>query len=207
MCFLWYFQKHNQTPKNIFQNIFWNATKHLKIFSFSENSISGKYLFSGKYFTWTKQSLIKFRLRLVRVKVFLENILFFGNAIFRKGNVFMSLVAFPKMFRKIFSDVWLCSWKYHRKHIFYLLLTFSRLPNEYIISFISQNTNKTHKKKIIKSEQTKARSRSVRSALHAKIEASIAIAIGATALAGDVGGRWCRDRFSLSLSSIFQGRK
>ena len=25
--------------------------KHLKIFSFPENSISGKYLFSGKYFT------------------------------------------------------------------------------------------------------------------------------------------------------------
>ena len=61
----------------------------------------------------------------------------------------MCLVAFQKMFRKIFSGVWLCSWKYHRKHIFYLLLTFSRLPNEYIISFIPQyrNTNKTQKKK------------------------------------------------------------
>ena len=34
-------------------------------------------------------------------------------------------------------------------------LTFSRLPNEYIISFIPQyrNTNKTQKKKIIKSDQ------------------------------------------------------
>ena len=69
----------------------------------------------------------------------------------RKENVFMCLVVFQKMFRKIFSDVWLCSWKYRRKHIFYLLLTFSRLPNEYIISFIPQNTNKTQKKKIIKS--------------------------------------------------------
>ena len=58
----------------------------------------------------------------------------------------MCLVAFQKIFRKIFSDVWLCSWKYHRKHIFYLFLTFSRLPNEYIISFIPQNTNKTQKK-------------------------------------------------------------
>ena len=48
--------------------------------------------------------------------------LFFG-----KENVFMCLVAFQKMFRKIFSDVWLCSWKYHRKHIFYLLLTFSHI--------------------------------------------------------------------------------
>ena len=101
-----------------------------------------------------------------------------------KENVFMCLVAFQKMFRKIFSGIWLCSWKYHRKHIFYLLLTFShiflvakriyniihssiqkhkqnpekkssnlvtfsRLPNKYIISFILQyrNTNKTQKKK------------------------------------------------------------
>ena len=114
-------------------------------------------------------------------------------------------------------------------------LTFSRLPNEYIISFIPQNTNKTQKK-IIKFGQTKARSQSwskqstlraklqLRTALRAiaiaidvfviaitwrsthrmKIEALIAIAIviGATAAAGDVGGRWCR---SLSLS--LQGRK
>ena len=60
----------------------------------------------------------------------------------------MCLVAFQKMFWKIFSSVWLCSWKYHRKHIFYLLLTFSRLPNEYIISFIAQyrNTNKTQER-------------------------------------------------------------
>ena len=65
---------------------------------------------------------------------------------FRKKNVFMYLVAFQKMFRKIFFDVWLCSWKYHRKHIFYLLLTFSQLPNEYIISFIPKNTNKTQKR-------------------------------------------------------------
>ena len=75
----------------------------------------------------------------------------------------MCLVAFQKNFRKIFSDVWLCSWKYHRKHIFYLLLIFSRLPNEYIISFISQNTNKTQKK-IIKFEHF-AQLRSARSAL------------------------------------------
>ena len=44
-----------------------------------------------------------------------------------KENVFMCLVVFQKMFLKIFSDVWLCSWKYHRKHIFYLLLTFSHI--------------------------------------------------------------------------------
>ena len=57
MCFIYYFQQHNQTLENIFQNIFWNATKHLKIFSFPENSIFKKYLFSGKYFTWTKHNL------------------------------------------------------------------------------------------------------------------------------------------------------
>ena len=77
----------------------------------------------------------------------------------RKENVFMCLVAFQKMFRKIFSGVWLCSWKYFRKHIFYLLLTFSPLPNKYIISFIPQyrNKKKTQKKKIIKSSQIKRR--------------------------------------------------
>ena len=36
MCFLRYFQEHNQTSENIFRNIFWNATKHIKIFSFPE---------------------------------------------------------------------------------------------------------------------------------------------------------------------------
>ena len=39
----------------------------------------------------------------------------------------MYLVAFQKMFREIFSGIWLYSWKYHRKHIFYLLLTFSHI--------------------------------------------------------------------------------
>ena len=37
------FLRTQQTLENIFQNIFWNATKHLKIFSFPENSISRKY--------------------------------------------------------------------------------------------------------------------------------------------------------------------
>ena len=56
MYFLWYFQEHNQTSENIFRNFFWNATKHMKIFSFLKNSISGKYLFSGNAFTRTKRS-------------------------------------------------------------------------------------------------------------------------------------------------------
>ena len=77
---------------------------------------------------------------------------------FEKENVFMCLVAFQKMFWKIFSGIWLCSWKYHRKHIFYLLLTFSWLPNEYIISFLPQyrNTNKTQKKKKKKIHQIRS---------------------------------------------------
>ena len=57
MCFLWYFQEHKQTSENIFRNIFWNATKHMKTFSFPENSIFGKYLFSGNTFTRTKRRL------------------------------------------------------------------------------------------------------------------------------------------------------
>ena len=93
-----------------------------------------------------------FRLRLVRVKVFPENRYFQEMLFSGKENVFMCLVSFQKMFQKIFSDVWLCSWKYHKKHIFYLLLTFSQLPNEYIISFIPKNTNKTQKRSHFLSE-------------------------------------------------------
>ena len=55
------------------------------------------------------------------------------------------------MFWKIFSDVWLCSWKYHRKHIFYLLLTFShifsitkRIHNIIHFSKHKQNPEKNH---------------------------------------------------------------
>ena len=107
----------------------------------------------------------------------------------------MCLVAFKKMFRKIFSDVWLCSWKYYRKHIFYLLLTFSRLPNEYIISFIPKNTNKTQKK-IIKSGQTKARLRSTLRAIEASHDASD---VGGWRGAGDVA----ISSLSLSLSLFY----
>ena len=95
-----------------------------------------------KYVTRLVEFERTFRLCLVHVKYFPE-MLFSG-----KENIFKCLVAFQKMFWKIFSGVWLCSWKYHRKHIFYLLLTFSQLPKKYIISFIPQyrNTNKTQKK-------------------------------------------------------------
>ena len=72
-----------------------------------------------------------------------------------------------KNFRKIFSDVWLCSWKYHRKHIFYLLLTFSQLPNKHIMSFIPKITNKSQK----------------RSHFLGEITIAIAISIGEIAIA------------------------
>ena len=39
-----------QTPENIFQKIFWNVTKHMKIFSFPENSISEKWNIFRKCF-------------------------------------------------------------------------------------------------------------------------------------------------------------
>ena len=51
----------------------------------------------------------KLRLRLVHVKVFPENRYFPEMLFSGKENVFMCLVAFQKMFQKVFSDVWLCS--------------------------------------------------------------------------------------------------
>ena len=58
MGFLKYFQQHNQTLENIFQNILWNATNHLKIFSFPENIFTRKYFTLGKYFTFNQTSLV-----------------------------------------------------------------------------------------------------------------------------------------------------
>ena len=141
--------------------------------------------------------------------------------------------AFPE--KKMFSCVWLHFKKNFGKYFLMFgcilentikntfstycshFLTFSRLPNEYIISFISQNTNKTQKKNHqIRTNEGK-------------------IAIGAIVI-GEVGAsrdrakidtsredrsvnrdpcyrasQWCRDRFflspslslSLSLSLLF----
>ena len=54
---------------------------------------------------------------------------------------------------KNISGVWLCCWKYHRKYIFYILLTFSQIFSaaKQIYNFIpqSRNTNNTQKKKFI----------------------------------------------------------
>ena len=62
-----------------------------------------------------------------------------------KENIFKCLVAFQKIFWKIFSGVWLYSWKCSRKPIFIMFLTFSQLPNKYIIKSnktqINQNPN------------------------------------------------------------------
>ena len=93
-----------------------------------------------------------------------------------KENIFKCLVAFQKMFRKIFSDVWLCSWKYHRKHIFYLLLTFSHIfsVTKQIYNIIhsskhKQNPEKNHQIWTLRAIviSAKARSRSARLALRA----------------------------------------
>ena len=99
------------------------------------------------------------RLCLVHVKYFSENKYFSEMLFSGKENIFKCLVAFQKMFWKIFSSVWLCSWKYHRKYIFYLLFTFSQLPNKYIISFLNTETQKKQnpEKKFIKSGQIERR--------------------------------------------------
>ena len=79
-----------------------------------------------------------------------------------KENIFKCFVAFQKMFWKIFSDVLLCSWKYHRKHIFYLLVTLSHIfsATKQIYNIIHSSIQK-HKqnpeKNIIKSGQIKRR--------------------------------------------------
>ena len=76
MCFLWYSQEHNQTPENIFQNIFWNAIKHIKTFSFPKNSIFGKLNIFQKYF-YTNQTEPKERsFSNVGVEILLPSLMF-----------------------------------------------------------------------------------------------------------------------------------
>ena len=82
MCFLWYFQEHNQTSENIFRNIFWNATKHMKTFSFPKNSISKKYLFSENTFTQTPKlhfCVGRFTLHSYRLGVFLYYFIYLNS--------------------------------------------------------------------------------------------------------------------------------
>ena len=150
-----------------------------------------------------------------------------------KKNVFMCLVAFQKIFQKIFFDVWLCSWKYHRKHILYLLLTFSHIFSVakwlYNIIHSSKHKKKNPKKKNHQIRTLRCEGEIAIGAVGASREASIAIEASRDRRgAGDVGGQYRRARLwtisilssfflplslslalslSLSLSPIFQGRK
>ena len=122
----------------------------------------------------------------------------------------MCLVAFQKMFQKIFSGVWLCSWKYHRKHIFYLLLTFSHIFSvaKWIYNIIHSSIQKykqNPEKKIIKSGQIKRRRNRERwlgstrgcnwcGASRDRDRRKGEIAIGAVLCAIAIDGSWDRDR-------------
>ena len=59
------------------------------------------------------------RLCLVRIKYFPENKYFSEMLFSGKENIFQCLVAFQNIFWKIFSSVWLYSWKYSKKIQFY----------------------------------------------------------------------------------------
>ena len=136
------------------------------------------------------RNTIRLSLRLVRVKVFPENRYFPEMLFSRKENVFMCLVAFQKMFWKIFSDVWLCSWKYHRKHIFYLLLTFSHifLVTKWIHNIIHSSKHKQNPKK----------NRQIRTN-----EGQITISIGAIAIGEiSIADSDCAMRRSRSINAV-----
>ena len=81
-----------------------------------------------------KLGCVCFSVKYFQVKIFSGN-----------RNIFKCLVAFQKMFWKIFYGVWLYSWKYYKKHIFYFLLQFSHifLASKQIYSFnATKNQNK-----------------------------------------------------------------
>ena len=78
-----------------------------------------------------------------------------------KKNIFQCLVAFQNIFWKIFSGVWLYSWKYSKKPNFIMFLTFSCIfsASKQIYHQLQQNPNSSKpkfsipsKKKFIKSE-------------------------------------------------------
>ena len=156
-----YYLRAGKKKKNKTKQKTKNAKREL---SFQLKS-NGHYMFKWVYQTSPKYPSIWFffffflcdlqlRLRLVRVKVFPEK------------KIFLYVwLHFKKCFGKYFL-IFGCVLENTLENTFYTccshFLTFSRLPNEYIISFIPQNTNKTQKK-IIKSGQMKARSQSMRS--------------------------------------------
>ena len=69
--------------------------------------------------------------------------------LFSGKEMFSCVWLLQKMFRKIFFGIWLCSWKYHRKYIFYLLLTFSHifLVAKRIYNIIHSSKTQTKPKK------------------------------------------------------------
>ena len=133
------------------------------------------------------------------------------------------------MFWKIFSGVWLYSWKYYRKHIFYLLLTFSQLPNKYIIpNFLNRLAVKIEKQNLTKKIHQIQRSREreieqwsrtmERTAASVSFGSRMRSVLGGSVLGGDDLGsagvrwscrcwdatRWCLDvRSKLSLVLLF----
>ena len=54
MCFLEHFKEYNQILENIFQSIFWNATEHLKMFSFLKNIFILENIFRSIFWNATK---------------------------------------------------------------------------------------------------------------------------------------------------------
>ena len=133
------------------------------------------------------------RVCLFHVKYFPENTYFPKMLFSGKENIFKCLVAFQKMLWKIFSSVWLCCWKYQRKHIFYYycshFLTFSQLPNKYIISFLNLETQIKPRKKIHNPVATRFDERWD----HTK-SIGVAIAIGAKARSHEADRCCDRDR-------------
>ena len=98
-----------------------------------------------------------FKLCLVRVKYFPENKYFPEMLFSGKENIFQYLVVFQNIFWKIFSGVWLYSWKcskktqfYHVSYIFLHFLSFqtniSSTPTKY--KFIKTQILNTQQKKI-----------------------------------------------------------
>ena len=97
-------------------------------------------------------------------KIFSKKKNIFRKCYFGKEKYFQ---VFGNISKNVLKNIFWCFWKYHRKHIFYLLLTFSQLLNKYIISFLNTETQKKQnlEKKFIKSGQIeRRRKREVRSA-------------------------------------------
>ena len=148
------------------------------------------------------------RLRLFHVSDFPENTYFPEMLFSGKENNFKCLVIFQKILWKIFSGVWLNGWKCYfptttkikitqKTHF----LTFSPLPNKYIISSLNSETQiKPRKKKnhnpVKRTEEGREGGRSVLGCddrdRGRRIGAATAIAIGAKAKSnGEVVG-WSR---------------